>query len=211
MDNLLTYERWLWARGVRYVAGVDEAGRGPLAGPVVAAAVVLPPGVHLPGLRDSKKIYPHKRGELFQEIHCQALGVGVGVVGEQRIDQINILQATYEAMRLALSRLRIPVEYVLVDGRELPGCPFPQMGIVNGDALCLSVAAASVVAKVIRDRIMLAYDRKYPQYGFAKHKGYGTLEHISAIRRYGPCKIHRKTFGIVKEFAHKVNSAFEGT
>lgn len=205
MGDLLVYERRLWAKGIRYVAGVDEAGRGPLAGPVVAVAVVLPEDVHLPGLKDSKRLNPGKREDFFDEIKRCAVDIGVGIVGERRIDRINILRATQEAMRMALGRVQVPVEYVFVDGCRLPGCPFPQMALVDGDACSLSVAAASVVAKVTRDRIMIAYDKRSPHYGFARHKGYGTAEHIAAIRKYGPCKIHRKTFGIVKEFVSSRN------
>lgn len=192
----LHYERGLWAAGVQYIAGVDEAGRGPLAGPVVAAAVILPPEVHIAGVNDSKKLSPGQREILFKNIISRALAIGVGIVDEKTIDQINILQATYRAMREALASLTPPAQQVLVDGRPIPRLDVPQTAIIHGDAKCFSIAAASIVAKVTRDRIMLDYDRQFPQYGFAQHKGYPTKKHIQAIIKYGYCPIHRTTFKI---------------
>lgn len=184
-----------WERGVA-VAGVDEAGRGPLAGPVVAAAVIFPPETTLDGVRDSKKLTSARREALFQAIGDTALSVGVGRVDHDVIDQINILQATYQAMRLAVEKLSPEPGHVLVDGRPIPELPVPQTAIVGGDRCCFSIAAASIVAKVTRDRLMMEYDKAYPVYGFARHKGYGTRSHIQMIRRYGFCPIHRKTFRI---------------
>jgi ribonuclease HII len=193
---MLNFERELWERGVLRVAGVDEAGRGPLAGPVAAAAVIFPPDVFIPGVKDSKLLKPDKREALFRIIREEALEVSVGIVSEKVIDRINILQATYEAMRTALGRLKCRPEHVLVDGRSIPDIPYTQTPIVGGDRKSFSIAAASIVAKVIRDRIMVAFDRRYPGYGFLRHKGYGTREHVKAIRDLGYCPIHRRSFRI---------------
>jgi len=190
----LQYERRLWSSGECFIAGVDEAGRGPLAGPVVAAAVVLRPEENIPGVRDSKKLSPRERETLCPLVMRHSLAVAVGTVPVDEIDQINILQATYRAMREALSRLGIEPTHVLVDGRAIPGLATPQTALVGGDDLSLSIGAASIVAKVTRDRLMADFDRLYPQYGFARHKGYGTREHVLALRTYGPCPIHRKSF-----------------
>ena len=196
-EKLLVLERRLYERGVRIIAGVDEAGRGPLAGPVVAGAVALPKEVSLPGLDDSKKLTPEQRDRLFEEIRHRALAVGLGEVGNEEIDRINILQASLKAMREAISALGIRPDRVLVDGKQRPGSGFPEVTIVDGDATSLSIAAASVIAKVTRDRKMVAYDREFPGYGFARHKGYGTSEHIDALHRLGPCPLHRRSFQIV--------------
>ncbi|MDZ7265481.1 MAG: ribonuclease HII [candidate division KSB1 bacterium] len=192
----LHYEQNLWAAGVQQIAGVDEAGRGPLAGPVVAAAVIFAPGVYIVGVNDSKKLSPDQREVFFQRITARALAIGVGIVGEKMIDRINILQATYRAMRQAIAQLNPQPEHVLVDGRPIPDLNLPQMAIVGGDGKCFSIAAASIIAKVTRDRLMLEYDRLFPQYGFAQHKGYPTKKHIQAIIKYGYCPIHRTTFNI---------------
>jgi ribonuclease HII len=177
------------------VAGVDEAGRGPLAGPVVAAAVILSPGGRWKGLQDSKLVAPELRQELFARVSTEARAFAWAVVGPRAIDFANIRNASLEAMRRAVHRLRIPPEVVLVDGRDrVPGVRCPQHAVIDGDARLLSVAAASILAKVVRDRIMDRLDRVWPLYGFARHKGYGTPEHLDALRRLGPCPLHRYSF-----------------
>jgi len=176
------------------VAGLDEAGRGPLAGPVVAAAVVISPEHRIKPLADSKLLTPERREELFALIQARAVGVGVGIVDHLTIDRINILEATRLAMRLALANLAIIPELVITDFVALRDLPCPQRNLVDGDARCASVAAASIVAKVTRDRIMLEADTQFPEYGFARHKGYGTPDHLAALDRYGPCALHRRTF-----------------
>lgn len=176
------------------VCGIDEAGRGPLAGPVVAGAVILPKDCEILYLNDSKKLSEKKREELYGEILEKAVAVGVGMASPARIDEINILQATYEAMREAVSKLSVEPAVFLNDAVKIPGIRTKQVPIVKGDARSLSIAAASVVAKVTRDRLMREYDKLMPEYGFAGHKGYGSQEHIAAIQKYGPSPIHRKTF-----------------
>ena len=176
------------------ICGIDEAGRGPLAGPVAAAAVILPRDCQILFLNDSKKLSEKKRGELFQEIKEKAVSYGIGIVSPERIDEINILQATYEAMRQAISQLSPSPDLLLNDAVTIPGVDIRQIPIVKGDAKSVSIAAASILAKVTRDEMMKEYDRIFPEYGFAKHKGYGTAAHIAAIREYGPCPIHRRTF-----------------
>jgi ribonuclease HII len=188
------FERRAWRDGLARVAGVDEAGRGPLAGPVAAAAVVLDPGRRIRGLRDSKVITADRRQELFAVIQERALAVGVAIIQPETIDRINILQATRRAMREALAQLLPPPDFVLTDFVHLADLPCPQENLVDGDRRCATIAAASIVAKVTRDRLMLEWDAKYPEYGFARHKGYGTPEHLSALDRLGPCPIHRRTF-----------------
>ncbi|RKZ19031.1 ribonuclease HII [bacterium] len=190
-----------WTKGVGFLCGIDEVGRGPLAGPVVAASVILPEGCHIEGIKDSKKLSPERREELFGKILNKAISIGLGIVEPILIDRINILQATYEAMRRAILSMRVFPEYVIVDGRPIPGLPLPQEGIVKGDSLSISIGAASIVAKVVRDRIMEMYDLIFPQYGFARNKGYGTKEHIEALFRYGPCPIHRRSFRPVSEIS----------
>ena len=202
-SRMSCYERELWSEGFSLIAGVDEAGRGPLAGPVVAAAVILPKGSFLSGLDDSKKLSPQKREEIFLGIWREAGAVGVGVVSEVTIDRINILQATYLAMRQAVSELKVSPDYLLVDGMTVPGLDTPQLAIVSGDSLSISVAAASIVAKVTRDRIMAEKDKRFPQYGFAKHKGYGTKGHLRALGEYGVSPLHRRSFRPVKEHLKK--------
>jgi ribonuclease HII len=196
--KLLSFEQKLWNAGKKIVAGIDEAGRGPLAGPVIAAAVVFPENIFIPGVNDSKKLSPSKRAMLFESIHEQAVAIGVGVCDELVIDEINILQATYRAMKQAIANLAIQPEHVLVDGRLIPDLNLPQTAIIRGDAKCFSIAAASIIAKVTRDRMMLEYDRQFPQYGFGQHKGYPTRKHIKAIIEHGFCAIHRTTFKIKK-------------
>jgi ribonuclease HII len=187
-------EHHYWYNGIELLAGVDEAGRGPLAGPVVAAAVIVPRESWIDGVDDSKKLSHAKREELFVIIQERALSIGVGIVSHQRIDEINILQATMQAMAEAAAQLIPRPQHLLVDGNRFQDQSLPFTTIIDGDAKCFSIAAASIIAKVTRDRIMLEYDRQFPQYGFAKHKGYGTKEHLDALRMYGPCEIHRRSF-----------------
>lgn len=188
------YEHAAWRRGVRRVAGVDEAGRGPLAGPVIASAVTLDPEQRIKGLQDSKLLSPGERDVLFDRIQEVALAVGVGIVDPETIDRVNILRATRLAMLEAVGRLVPPPELVLIDALALPSLPCPQRALIRGDRRSASIAAASIVAKVTRDRIMVGYDECFPQYGFRRHKGYPTAEHLAALAKHGPCPIHRKTF-----------------
>jgi ribonuclease HII len=190
----LAHERGLWDRGIRVVAGIDEAGRGPLAGPVVASAVVVSPDFYLADVDDSKKLSPVARSRLYDSILAGARGVGIGIVDHEEIDRINILNATFEAMHRAVDSLSSRPEYLLIDGNRFRGRDIPFSVIVDGDAQCFSIAAASIVAKVTRDRIMENYDREFPGYGFARHKGYGTAQHRGAIARMGLCAIHRRSF-----------------
>lgn len=177
-----------------YVAGIDEAGRGPLAGPVVAAAVILPKDIFLPFLNDSKKVTEKRRDVLFDEIKQNAIAYGIGIASNTLIDEINILQATYEAMREAVNALEKTPDILLVDAVHIPDINIKQVGIVKGDAKSVNIAAASILAKVTRDRLMAEYDKIYPEYGFASNKGYGTATHIAALKEVGPCAIHRKSF-----------------
>jgi ribonuclease HII len=180
--------------GFRSIAGVDEAGRGPLAGPVVAASCIIPQNLFFPGINDSKKLPPKKRGELFQELTSHPEVVyGVGIISHEEIDEINILQATIKAMLQAVGELSVAPDLLLVDGMKLPAS-IPVKKIIKGDALSQSIAAASIIAKETRDRLMEEYDRQWPEYGFKDHKGYGTQKHREAIKKYGPCKIHRMSF-----------------
>lgn len=189
--------------GYRVIAGVDEAGRGPWAGPVVAAAVILPETTNLPGLNDSKKLSPRQRDLLFDAITASARAVGVGIIDVPVIDSCNILQATFFAMRDAVGKLAAAIDAVLVDGSmTVPGLPHFQNAIINGDGKSACIAAASIIAKVTRDRIMGELSLVYPQYQFHKHKGYGTKEHLDALVAYGPCPIHRKSFKPVKRLLH---------
>lgn len=176
------------------VAGIDEAGRGPLAGPVVAAVVILPKDIFLPFLNDSKKVTEKRRDVLFDQIKQEAIAYGIGIASNALIDEINILQATYEAMREAVSKLNKTPDILLVDAVHIPGINIKQVGIVKGDAKSVNIAAASILAKVTRDRLMLEYDKIYPEYGFASNKGYGTAKHIEALKACGACDIHRRTF-----------------
>ena len=187
-------EEELRRTGVRYIAGIDEAGRGPLAGPVATAAFILPPDACILGLNDSKKLSEKQRLELEPIIKEQALAWKVVLIDHQVIDRINILQATKLGMRQSVAALEPAPDYLLVDGMELDGVDLPQQGLIKGDARSVSIAAASVLAKTARDRLMLKYDAAYPGYGFAKHRGYPTAEHKEALRRLGPCSIHRLTF-----------------
>ncbi len=176
------------------VCGVDEAGRGPLAGPVAAGAVILPPDHDLLYLNDSKKVTPKRRDLLYDQIREEALAYAVVMVGPEEIDRVNILQATYEAMRRAVASLDPRPAVLVNDAVTIPGISLPQVPVVKGDARCISIAAASILAKVTRDRYMLELDKAYPAYGFASHKGYGTRQHIEALKAYGPCPAHRRTF-----------------
>lgn len=184
----------------RILCGMDEAGRGPLAGPVVAAAVVLPSWPLISGVGDSKAITPAKREKVYRVILEVAQGIGIGVVSAPEIDKINILQANHKAMRMAVNGLGLRPDLLLVDGLPVPDMGCPQRAVVGGDARCYLIGAASIVAKVFRDRLMQEYDRLYPQYGFARNKGYGTAEHLKALRALGPCPIHRRSFrGVTAE------------
>lgn len=178
----------------RFICGIDEAGRGPLAGPVVAGAVILPKDCEILYLNDSKKLSPVKREALYDEIMEKAVAVGVGMASPARIDKINVLQATYEAMREAISKLHVRPDILLNDAVTIPEVDILQVPIIKGDAKSVSIAAASIIAKVTRDRLMVQYDEILPGYGFAQHKGYGSQEHIAAIRRLGPSPIHRQSF-----------------
>ena len=180
--------------GLRLICGVDEAGRGPLAGPVCAAAVILPEHLQIPGLNDSKKLTDKKRRELFPVIQEQAIAYGIGLASEQEIDEINILQATFLAMRRALEQLTVRPEIALIDGNRETDFGLPVKTVVKGDSLSANIAAASILAKVTRDNLMMELAQQYPEYGFEIHKGYGTKAHYQALRTYGPCPIHRKTF-----------------
>ena len=199
--DLWVYEREAFADGVKLVCGVDEAGRGPLAGPVCAAAVILPPELVIPGLNDSKKLTDKKRRELYDVITAEAVSYGIAFADEKEIDEINILQATFLAMARAMEKLSPQPELALIDGNRARDFGLPVRTIVKGDSLSASIAAASILAKVTRDRLMEQYDAAYPQYGFAVHKGYGTKRHYEALREFGPSPIHRMTF--LKKFYEK--------
>ena len=190
--NLKEYERKYESAGL--VCGIDEAGRGPLAGPVVAGAVILPKDCSILYINDSKKLSEKKREELYEVIMNEALAAGIGMVSPQRIDEINILQATYEAMREAIQKLSLTPDILLNDAVTIPQISIPQVPIIKGDAKSISIGAASIIAKVTRDRLMAEYDKIMPEYGFAKNKGYGTKEHMAAIQLHGPSPIHRRTF-----------------
>ena len=191
-ENLKKYEKE-YAQ-YAYIAGIDEVGRGPLAGPVVTCAVILPKDCDILYINDSKKLTAAKREELYDEIMEKAVAVGIGMVGPDRIDEINILQATYEAMRQAISKLSPQPDVLLNDAVKIPGVDIKQVPIIKGDAKSISIGAASIIAKVTRDRLMEEYDHVFPQYGFASNKGYGSAEHIAAIKKYGPTPIHRRSF-----------------
>ncbi len=197
--DMLQFERNAHSRGFLWISGIDEAGRGPLAGPVVAAAVLFSRDADLPAARDSKTLSAARREALTGQIYCQATAIGIGCVEALLIDRINILQATYLAMELAVRHLSPNPDLLLIDGPYRLGLPTPQLGIPGGDRRSLSIAAASIVAKVYRDRLMDCYHEMYPVYGFDRNKGYGTAKHREALWRHGPCPIHRKTFAGVKE------------
>ena len=192
LEGMLVYEREYRPLGV--VCGIDEVGRGPLAGPVVAGAVILPEDCQILYLNDSKKLTERRRELLYDEIMEKAVAVGLGVVSQERIDEINILQATYEAMREAISKLEPAPDILLNDAVTIPEVTIPQVPIIKGDAKSISIGAASIIAKVTRDRLMVEYDQILPEYGFASNKGYGSAEHIAALKKYGPSPIHRRSF-----------------
>lgn len=189
-----SFEKRLWNSGFNRVAGIDEAGRGALAGPVVAAAVIFPVGIINFGLRDSKKLTPGKRGALFEEITKTAISIGIGVVGPEEIDRINILKASLKAMEMAVSYLTPQPDYLLTDGNQLIKSAIPQEAIIKGDDRSVSIAAASIMAKVTRDRLMTSLHKDHPGYNFPSHKGYGTEEHRTAIEKFGLSQIHRRSF-----------------
>lgn len=194
VEALCAVEKEYHAGGYHYICGIDEVGRGPFAGPVMAAAVILPEDARILHINDSKKLSEKRREELFDRIQEEALAIGIGKVPPSRIDEINILQATYEAMREAVHQLSIPPEMLLIDAVHIPELEIRQVSIIKGDAKCQSISAASIIAKVTRDRLMREYDQLFPEYHFASNKGYGTKEHIEALRQYGPSPIHRRSF-----------------
>jgi ribonuclease HII len=193
----LRYERRLWRVGIKAVAGVDEVGVGPMAGPVVAAAVVFAPEMFIKGVHDSKQLSPEKREALFSSINQGALAVGIGAAQADEVDRLNIYWAAVAASARAVGALTPAAEHVLVDGRPIHGLRLPQTPIVGGDRKSFCIAAASIIAKVVRDRMMIEYDRRFPGYGFARHKGYCTADHIAALSRLGPSPIHRRSFAPV--------------
>ncbi|MEK7286142.1 MAG: ribonuclease HII [Nitrospirota bacterium] len=208
LSPMALFERALFSFGYRRLCGIDEVGRGPLAGPVIAAAVILPPSHSIIGIRDSKRLTASKREWLAWEILKQAEGVGVGIVDNETIDRINILNATLLAMQKALDALAILPDYLLIDALTLPRTKIPQCGIIHGDDISFSIAAASIVAKVTRDRLMDQYHHEFPEYQFQSHKGYGTADHFARIMTYGPCRLHRKTFrGVVPTLEMSVEKA----
>lgn len=199
MGALLRCERALWGTGIKLIAGVDEVGVGPLAGPVVAAAVILPEHVRERGVDDSKRLNPAERERLALRIRTVALGVGVGIAEVHEIDRLNIYHAALLAMRRAVLALPLAPEQVLVDARTIPGVALPQTPMIKGDQRSYSIAAASIVAKVTRDGLMTLLDEAYPDYGFGRNMGYGTAEHLAAIERFGPCPVHRRSFSPVRQ------------
>jgi ribonuclease HII len=199
LDAMLHFERLLWKAGIQHIAGVDEVGVGPLAGPVVAAAVIFPPHIEIAGIEDSKALDESTRLHLETEIRSKATAVGIGMVEVEEIDRLNIYHAGLRAMQLALGNLPVVPQHVLVDSRTIPGVSQPQNSFDKGDGINFSIASASIVAKVHRDRLMTELDALYPGYGFASHKGYATAEHQNAIRELGPCPIHRRSFDYIRE------------
>jgi ribonuclease HII len=208
LDAMMHFERVLWKAGIVHIAGVDEVGIGPLAGPVVAAAVVFPPGTEIDGIDDSKALDEETRRHLDGHIRAKASGIGVGVVAVEDIDRINIYRAGIRAMQLAVSLLPVSPQHVLVDSRTIPDLSQPQNSFDKGDGINFSIAAASIVAKVYRDNLMTQLDGTFPGYGFADHKGYATPAHQDAIRRLGPCSIHRKSFDYIRELCGHYSDAF---
>ncbi len=198
MNDLLKYERELYDKGIELIAGTDEVGRGPLCGPVVAAACILPKNYHLDGLNDSKKVTEKKREKLYDILINDCIAYGIGEVSPKRIDEINILEASKEAMKIALSKLKVKPEHVLIDAVKLD-IDIPSTSIIKGDANSASIAAASIIAKVTRDRMMYELDKKYPEYEFGKHKGYPTKKHIENVKKYGVKDFYRFTFAPISE------------
>lgn len=202
--DLLKYEKELYKKGISLIGGVDEVGRGPLVGPVVAACVILPPNYELPGLDDSKKLSEKKRDKYYDIIMKDAVSVGIGIVDAKKIDEINILEASRLAMKLAIEDLDVKPEYILSDAMKLDNLDIPYEAIIHGDALSLSIAAGSVIAKVTRDRMMYELDKKYPEYGFAQHKGYPTKKHLENIAKYGVLENYRFTYKPVSDLINKM-------
>ena len=199
LTNLKQMEKVFYDKGIKYIAGIDEAGRGPLAGPVVVASVIMPENSMIEGVNDSKKVSEKRREKLYDIILEEAISYGIGIIYQDEIDKINILQATKKGLTEAVEQMKIKPELIMVDaltGIDTLGIPY--QSIIKGDAKCYSISAASIIAKVTRDRIMREWDKVYPEYGFASHKGYGTAKHIAALKEYGPCEIHRKSF--IKHF-----------
>lgn len=208
LDELLSHERRLWSAGLRHVAGVDEAGVGPLAGPVVAAAVVVPPGTEIPHVDDSKRLGPDLREELAERIREAATGVGIGSADVEEIASLNVYRAALRAMRRAVEDLPVRPERILVDAREIPDLEVPQETVDGGDGAHFCIAAASIVAKTHRDRLMVELDSEYPEYGFARHKGYTTSGHEEALRRHGACAVHRRSYTFVREVCGELSDRF---
>jgi len=206
--NMLNFERVLWKSGIRSVAGVDEVGIGPLAGPVVAAAVIFPPGTELAGVDDSKQLEPEQRVKLEAAIRQSATAIGVGLAEVSEIDYLNIYHAALLAMRRAIEALSLKPEHLLIDARVIPGISIPQNSFNKGDGINFSIAAASIIAKTHRDRLMEELEKKYPGYGFAQHKGYSTSEHQNAIRGLGPCPVHRLSFPFIRELCGEFSELF---
>lgn len=194
LELITQYEKKYQNNGIELVGGIDEVGRGPYAGPVVACCVILPKGCKIEGVNDSKKLSLKKREELFDIIREKAVSVGIGIVDNYEIDRLNILQATYKAMRIAIENMDIKPQQLLIDAVTVPGVNIPQEAIIKGDAKSITIGAASIIAKVVRDRMMVKYAEKYPVYGFEHNVGYGSREHEDAIRKYGLCDIHRRSF-----------------
>jgi len=195
LNQLKEFEKGLYKTGLQYIAGIDEAGRGPLAGPVVVGIVIMKPDSFIEGINDSKKISEKKRELIYEQITEEAIDWAVGIVDQKEIDEINILNATKKALTKAITSLKVKPDRILVDALEhIDTCKIPYTSIIKGDAKVYSISAASIIAKVTRDRIMKEYDEIYPEYGFAGHKGYGTAKHMQAIREYGLCPLHRKSF-----------------
>jgi len=203
-ENLRKYEEKWWKNHCYYIAGIDEVGRGPLAGPVVSAAVIFSEDIKIKGINDSKKLTPQEREDLFHEIMEKALSVGVGYVDNMLIDKMNILQSTYLSMLRSIKKLLIMPDIILVDGYPIPNFPIMQENIFQGDTKSISIAAASIVAKVHRDRIMEFYGMEYPEYDFQSNKGYATKRHVEIIFKKGPCEIHRKTFSPINEILNRI-------
>lgn len=199
LNKLKEFERNLYSTGIKNIVGIDEAGRGPLAGPVVVGAVIMKPESFIEGVNDSKKISEKKREKLYEQITEEAIAWSVGIVDQKEIDEINILNATKKALKMAIMNLRVKPERIVVDALEhIDTCGIPYTSIIKGDAKVYSISAASIIAKVTRDRMMREYDEIYPEYGFAGHKGYGTAKHIQALKEFGPCALHRRSF--IKNF-----------
>jgi ribonuclease HII len=194
LEKMSYFENLAYEEGVDLVAGIDEVGRGPLAGPVVTACVILPKGCKIQGVNDSKKLSAAKREQLYDEIKEKAVSIGIGIMSHEVIDEVNILQATYKAMRQAIDKMSVKPQRLLVDAVHIPDVDIYQVGIIKGDAKSISIAAASIIAKVTRDRMMAEFAKKYPHYDFENNMGYGTAKHIEGLKKYGACDIHRLTF-----------------